>query len=110
MFGRDRSLRDQRVTATVTRVAPHDLRLFRLKRVPDRVIQRFPSAPLPISYRRSVSRADPVLGAQLEIAGIMPLVQLHCWIAEGAIDHPTTLNRVAGIDLLRPALEVLVAI
>jgi len=27
--------------ATVTRVAPHDLRLFRLKRAPRRVIQRF---------------------------------------------------------------------
>src|SRR6056297_3658386 len=27
-------------TATVTRVAPHDLRLFRLKRAPRRIIQR----------------------------------------------------------------------
>jgi len=31
-------------TATVTHVAPHDLRLFRLKRAPRRVIQTFLSA------------------------------------------------------------------
>ena len=37
-----RALRPSAVaTATVTRVAPHDLRLFRLKRAPSRVVQRF---------------------------------------------------------------------
>ena len=38
-----RALRPSAVaTATVTRVAPHDLRLLRQKRAPCRVIQRFP--------------------------------------------------------------------
>ncbi len=49
-------------TATVARFAPHDLRLFRLKRAPRRVIQRFPSIaarlPLP-AVGLGVSPARP---------------------------------------------------
>jgi len=42
-----RTLRHSAVaTATVTRVAPHDLRLLRLKRAPRRLVQRFPRRDL----------------------------------------------------------------
>jgi len=69
--GASRVLRHSAVaTATVTRVATHDLRLFRLKRAPCRVIQRFlkrgwlgiqrieqPPSTLAVFRYRTVSRA-----------------------------------------------------
>jgi len=55
-----RALRPSAVaTATVTRVAPHDLRLFRLKRAPHRVIQRLPSVYPPIVFSRQRPVAVP---------------------------------------------------
>ena len=52
-----RALRPSAVaTATVTRVAPHDLRLFRLKRAPRRVVQRFPA--MATQYMAAVPEAE----------------------------------------------------
>ena len=71
-----RALRASAVAmATVTRVASHDLRLFRLKRAPRRVVQRFPrcgSEPVwglgvwhRVLFRDLLARAEWSLGLRV---------------------------------------------
>src|SRR5579871_3108334 len=55
-------------------------------------------------------RRQLVLGLGLEVAGVVPLVQLAGRITPGAVDHQPALHTGALGDLVVPALHVLVVL
>src|SRR3982751_6823584 len=60
------------------------------------------------SNDRSVLRREFVLGPQLEVAGVVALVQLVGGIALQAVDDPPALDGRALADRIGPALDVAV--
>src|SRR5205085_901168 len=53
---------------------------------------------------------DPVLGAQLEVAAAVPLVQLLALVAGHLLDDPAALHGRAGHDRLPPAHDMLILV
>src|SRR5262249_46078470 len=65
-----------------------------------------PIAALPVLSLRPFS--DLVLCPGRKIAGVMPLVQLACWIAGDPVDHAASPHGGPPGDLIGPALHVLI--
>src|SRR5712691_13463150 len=55
-------------------------------------------------------RGKLVLRFRFEVSGVVALVQLARRLARGAVDHPPALYRRPLVDLVRPALDVLVVL
>src|SRR5437763_1583471 len=57
---------------------------------------------------RSVRGGELVLRLRVEVAGVVALVQLLGRIAGGAVDHAPALHGRPRVDLVSPAVDVLV--
>src|SRR5271170_4986165 len=62
----------------------------------------------PTMYSSSRRRGNLVLRLCIEVARLVPLVQLARWVAIDAVHHPPTPHRLSLGDRIGPALDVLV--